>query len=784
MLKSARTAKLKGIINALPDGEKLELLEGASVGEPPRPESSGRRKVRFARARQNLSGHGDALIPAGQEGRPAVAFPCQAALGCSFDRELVQQVYAAIGADSRSRGLPVYPGPSVGIKRLPLCGGSSGFFSEDPLLAGELAAAAVRGVEQSGARACVTDMGSAGRLNKRYLSDAAVDARALEEIYLRPAAIAAAAGPSAIAPCEGRIRGSFCTESAGLLRDTLRGRWSFEGCTVAPAGSVSDRAAALAAGLDLEISGSEDSKKQLQEALASGEITREQLDEAAFRALELADQDLSSGAPFDYGQSHALARRAAAESAVLLKNSSGMFPIPQGEGFALIGTHALSAPMAAAGPSGSAPLTNDSAFEELRRLGARFEFAPGYTYEGDTNDLLVAEARELALRMGRAVIVAGVPDADGVDRENISLPAGVLKLIDLISSSCWQTAVVLVTGCPLELPFADRVSSILCLYYSGQCTGGAIADIITGRVNPSGRLCESWPRRLSDCPAAEGYLRNRKVSEHREGLYVGYRYYIPARVRVAFPFGHGLSYTRFTYSGLTADPCPEGGFLLRVRVQNTGSRSGAEAVQIYSMAEGSDLLQLAAFQKVHLLEGETRLLEFRLGPEAFSRFDPEKDRFRVQGGGYTLFAAGSCQDLRERVEVELPEDGEGPFPGYFPAEQAGRLSDQEFFQLLGYQPQEPSGSRATLDSTPQDLMRSTLGQNLWLEICHYLLGEQPTEQQMQQLAATVADMPLRTIADLSEGAFPRSRARMMAMIANKNVIAGAASLLFRRRKRG
>lgn len=782
MLKSARAAKLNSLVQSLTAAEKAELLEGvASAAEKPEGE---KRKVRFSGLRRaaKLRKKRSLINIDETESTPQVLYPSAGAIGCSFDPELAREVYGAAAAEARRYGSLVMPAPSVGIKRMPLAGGSSGFFSEDPLLVGELAKGAVLGIEENGVRACVTDVASAGRLNKRYLSDAAVDERALREIYLEPARLAASAEPSAMAPTEGKIRGEFATQSEKLIKETLREEFGFGGAVVAAPGSVSDRVQSLKAGLDIEMSGSADCAADIVEALGNGDIEEELVDTAARRAMTLAVSFDTPKEPLDYLSGVALSRRAAADSAVLLKNSGGLLPIAMGDEFALIGTHALTAPTVSAGGVPVTPITTDSVFEELQKLGASFEFAPGYTYDGNTNDLLVAEAREIAERFGRAVIVAGVPDVESGDRENITLPEGVLKLIDQISASCWQTAVILITGCPLELPFIDRIGTVMALYYSGQSTGGAIADLITGKACPGGKLPETWPRRLSDCPVTEGYLRNRKVTEHREGIYVGYRYYLPARVQPLYSFGHGLSYTRFAYSDFSVTGDIEGGFKAAVKVQNTGDCNGSEVVQIYSAPAGSDMLELRAFKKIHLMAGETALVELPIPERAFCRYDTERHQWRRVGGAHLLFAASGSRDLRERVKLEIEGDDPESFPEYFAAEKAGKLTDAEFHELLGYVPEEPAVSPYSLDSTPQDLMHSSLGANLWEEICAYVLGEGASEEEMEELASTAADMPLRTISDLSGGLLPRNRARSIAMIANKNILAGAASLLFRRKR--
>ena len=724
----------------------------------------------------------DTLMIPPEDELPTVSYPSQAALGCSFDVQMVEELFSEIASDQGRFGYSVVSGASAGIKRDPSGGGNTGYFSEDPLLAGKLAAAAVKGITAAGYKACVEDIGSAGRSDMKYITDAAVDLRALHEIYLESARIAVAAGPAAISLTESRVRGVFASENTNLIQGTIRGDWGFDGAVLSAPGSVSDRVEALNAGVDVETTGCAENAAEIIEALEAGEVDRERLTEAAQRAVLLADREPSGEKEFNDVRAVSAARKAAAACAVLMKNSGGMLPI-SGDEFALIGVHAVNLPAVSAEDAVGA-ISPQSVLSELQELGAKFRFAEGYTYSGDTNSKLIAEAKEAAAESGRAVIVLGVPRTEGRDRRDISLPNGMLKLIDAVAAVCFQTAVVLVTCGPVEMPFADRVNAILTLYYSGTCTGGAAADIITGKVNPSGKLAETWPKKLSDCPADEWFYKGKRYTEHREGLYVGYRYYLPARVPTLFDFGHGLSYTRFAYSDMSIAPGSDSGWIATVKVTNAGVRSGSEVVQFYSVKNGTDVLSLKGFAKIHLLPGETRSVSVRFFPEDFKRFDEVRGVFRTEGGVYTIFSASSSTDLRESAELMVTDDGNGEFPGYFSAAEAGKISDDRFRELLGYRPDTAASAVISAESTPNDFTRTSIGAGLIEEIAATVIGHDPTAEETAEFLRIAGDMPLRTISDLMPDVFPRNRAESIVRLANKDFLGAAASLIFgRRRKR-
>jgi beta-glucosidase len=577
---------------------------------------------------------------------PATCFPTASLTACSFDRELLREIGEAIAEEAADQGVSVVLGPGVNIKRSPLCGRNFEYFSEDPYLSGELGAAFTRGVQDAGAFACVKHFAGNSQERNRMVSNSVIDERTLREIYL-PAfeKVIKEAKPAAVMCSYNKLNGTYASESAYLLTDILRDEWGYEGVVISDWGATADRVRGLAAGLDLEMPGSGAyNTREIIKAVKTGELPEAVLDRSAARVAALAlaarndpprnppPSQLRKGKSRDiYERRHALARRAAAESAVLLKNERGALPIRPGARIAVIGEFAKTPRYQGAGSSRVNPTRLVCAWDELVRDFPDAAYVPGYghaEHKHKRNGSFVSlseEAACVARAADTAIVFAGLPDeceSEGFDRESFAMPAAHEELIRAVSAANPNTVVVIQAGSPVDLAPAADAAALLYTYLGGQAGGGATADILTGRVNPSGRLAETFPFAIEDSPCHGNFGGESRDVRYAEGALVGYRHYEAKGVPVAYPFGYGLSYTTFAYSGEKETDLGDGRKRRSVTVTNTGNRAGAETVLFYerkkeehkrdgsfvpeeSRAGEVSYRRLCGFEKVFLQPGES-----------------------------------------------------------------------------------------------------------------------------------------------------------------------------------
>jgi beta-glucosidase len=603
------------------------------------------------------------------ESLPATCFPPAAGLASSWDPALLQRVGAALGDESREQGVGVLLGPGVNIKRSPLCGRNFEYFSEDPLLSGELGAAWVRGLQSRGVGASLKHFAANNQETDRMTVSAEVDERTMREIYL-PAfeRVVTAEQPWTVMCSYNRINGIYAAENHWLLTEVLRDDWGFEGLVVSDWGAVDRIIPSIAAGLDLEMPGPQaSSASALVAAVRSGELDASALDTAAARVERLARLAARSttDARSTAASRHQLAREAATESIVLLRNEGDLLPLDTAQSIAVIGEFARSPRFQGAGSSQVNPTRVDSALEAISGI-APVEFAPGYSFDRRADPApLIAEAVAVAARSEAVLLFVGLPDGDeseGYDRNHLELPAAHTRLIAAVAAANPRTVVVLTNGGVVSLePWHDSVPAIVEAWLLGQAGGSALADILFGRVAPSGRLAESIPYRLQDTPSYLNFPGENDVVRYGEGIFVGYRYYESADVAVRYPFGHGLSYTRFDYGDLQLG---RRGVTASVTVTNTGARAGQDVVQLYVSAPKGRVAvprrELRAFEKVALEPGESRRIHFELDRRAYSHWDTEGGDWTVQGGEYTVAIGRSAHDIVLSATVTLAPPKPGP----------------------------------------------------------------------------------------------------------------------------
>lgn len=631
--------------------------------------------------RKQAGGPGSADLPLGT-GVPATCFPPAVALGSSWDPDLVRRVGEALGAEASIEGVGVLLGPGINIKRSPLCGRNFEYFSEDPLIAGTMGAAMVEGVQSKGVGASVKHFAANNQETDRMRVSADVDARALHEIYLRAfERVVRRARPWTVMCSYNRINDVPASQDHWLLTDLLRGQWGFDGVVVSDWGAVSDRLASLSAGVDLEMPGTAGrTDTQVLEALAAGALDEETLDIAAGRVGALLRR-ASVGAgqvsgPLDADAHHRLAREAAGRSMVLLRNrggqEGGLLPLRPEARIAVIGAFAEQPRYQGSGSSRINPTRLDTALAEIRSLATgEAAYSPGFSLGPDTTEDRSAALRRSAASAAAgaevAVVFLGLDDAaesEGYDRTGIDLPADQLALLDDVLAANPNTVVVLSNGGVVALPFADRAPAILEAWLGGQAGGGAVADILFGRVNPSGRLTETIPVRLADSPAFLNFPGEHGHVRYGEGIFVGYRWYDARDLEVAFPFGHGLSYTTFEYGPVSAQ-VDDGDITVRVPVTNSGAVAGREVVQAYVSVEKSAVArpprELKGFRVVEAAPGQSVEAELVIRHEDLAYWDIRIGKWRVEAGTYRIGIGASSRDIRTTVEVEVP-DGEETIP--------------------------------------------------------------------------------------------------------------------------
>ncbi len=739
------------------------------------------------------------------ENLPATCFPTASATACSFDRALLQEIGAAMGEECRQEEVAVILGPGLNIKRSPLCGRNFEYFSEDPVLAGELAAAMVRGIQSQNVGASIKHFAANNQETRRMVAESVVDERALREIYLQGFEIAVKKGEPWTVMCSyNRLKGAYASENRFLLTELLREEWGYKGLVVSDWGAVNDRVAAVKAGLDLEMPfGGKESDRAVLEALDSGALSQEALDACATRVVELI---LRSGArkPFAYDADahHALARRAAAESAVLLKNTRGLLPLAPGASVAVIGAFGETPRYQGAGSSKIRPNRLDTVPEELKRLGLAVTYAQGYSLrDGEADGRLTAEACEAARGKDAVVLLLGLPDsyeAEGFDRTSLAMPASHSALLRAVRAVNANTVAVLSTGAPVELAWEGDAEAILLSYLGGEAGAGGVADLLTGRANPCGKLAESWPMRLSDNPSCAYFPGCPRTVEYRESLFVGYRYYDTARLPVRYPFGHGLSYTSFAYEGLALEKTDmSDAETLRVacRVRNTGSVAGKEIVQLYvaprlDAASGPFFAeqQLRGFETCLLAPGEEREIVFTLGKRDFAYFNTAVNDWRVAGGAYEIRLAASSRDIRLAATVHIHCLEETPAPDYrasapcyYDLSKGLSVSASSFTALLG----RPLPARAalpgepfTLNSVLCEMRRKPIGRlfaAILTTAARARIGG--NEDLKNMMRDSLQETPLRALSQMSGGAFTRTQAEGMVDMLNGRFFAGLRKML-------
>lgn len=697
---------------------------------------------------------------------PATCFPTASAVANSWDAALGEEIGAALGEEAAAQEVSVVLGPGLNMKRNPLCGRSFEYFSEDPYLAGKLAAGYIRGIQSKGVAACPKHFAVNSQETRRMASDSIVDERTLREIYLTGFEIAVKEGhPRSIMSSYNLVNGTYANENKHLLMEILRGEWGFDGAVITDWGGSNDHALGVKNGSTLEMPApGGDSVRELLAAVESGKITESDIDARLSELLPLVFDTKAAldAAPreFDAAAHHALARRAAAESLVLLKNEGALLPLAAGTKVAVIGDFAKNPRYQGAGSSMVNSTQVDVLLDklidsELNVIG----YQQGFDRHGKPDAALQRSACELATQADTVILCMGldeIAESEGLDRSNLRLAQNQVDLLQAVAAVNPKIVVVLYSGSVVETPWLDNCQALLYAALGGQAGAGAVADALAGKVNPCGKLAETWPLAYADIPSAVGFATRRKTVEYREGLYIGYRYFTTAEKAVRFPFGYGMSYTTFAYSDMAAD---EQGVSLTVT--NTGSVAGTEIVQLYFAKKSSELFrpakELKGFARVTLAPGEKQRITIMLDDKAFRFWNVKANRWEIEGGEYELLVGASVEDIRlcEKISVHgtatVHPYEDRNLDCYYKGDVLS-VSDADFEKLLGH-PIPNGKTKIDRNLTLGELnhARSPLGWLVWL-VLTILLDVSYKRGKPDLNILFQYNMPLRALAKMTNGA--------------------------------
>ena len=697
---------------------------------------------------------------------PATCFPTAATVACSWDPALGEEIGRAMGEEAAAQEVAVLLGPGLNTKRSPLCGRNFEYFSEDPYLSGKMAAAYVRGIQSEGISACPKHFAVNSQELRRMASDSVVDERTLRELYLTGFEIVVKeAHPKALMSSYNLINGTYANENAHLLQDILRGEWGFDGAVVTDWGGSNDHALGVKNGSTLEMPApGGDAVRELLAAVQSGKIAEAdvdaRLDELLTLVLDTHAAVERHSRSFDADAHHALARRAAGESVVLLKNDDALLPLAEGARVAVIGDFAETPRYQGAGSSAVNSIKVDTFLDCLNDSGLHsVGFAPGFDRQGKPDAAKQAEAVALAAEADAVLLCLGldeIKESEGLDRADMKLADNQIELLQAVREANPNTVVIVNAGASLETPWLAHCKALVYGALGGQAGAGAMVDVLTGKINPGGKLAETWANAYADTPARDHFAGPGRTVQYREGLYVGYRYYQTAGVPVAFPFGHGLSYTQFAYSDLHADA-----HSATLTVTNTGDRAGAEIVQLYVAKPNAEIFrpaqELKAFAKVQLAAGESKTVTLTLDDKAFRYWNTRTDSWEVEGGTYELRVGASSADIRLTAAVEvIGTDALNPYAGkVLPHYQSGKVQtvpDAEWETLLG-RPIPDDRVKIDRNMTLGELNhgRSPLGWLVWA-VLTALLNASYKKGKPDLNVLFQYNMPLRALAKMTNGA--------------------------------
>lgn len=689
--------KYKQLIQQMTLEEKASLLSGANFWNTKSIDRLGIPSMMLTDGPHGLRKQGGKADHLGLNNSiPATCYPTAAGLANTWDEALIEEMGQHLGLEAASEGVSVLLGPGCNIKRSPLCGRNFEYFSEDPYLAGKIAAALIRGIQSNGISACVKHYAANSQELYRMTNDSVLDERTLREIYLPAFEMAVKeGGVKCLMTSYNKVNGSYAHEHTHLLRDILYEQWGYKGMVVSDWGGNNDRVASVKVGGTLEMPSSNgQTDRQLVSAVRNGTLDEAVLDEQADRVLEmvLSTQKAICGKSYDKDAHHEMAAKVAEKTAVLLKNEEHILPLLPNTSVAVIGDFAKTPRYQGAGSSKINPTKLDCGLDALKDIGANIiGFAPGFRRSGKHDSKLIREACALAQKADTVLLWMGLDEggeAEGADRETMLLPANQITLLEAIAAVNPNIAVILSCGCAVEINWDIHAKAVIHGYLGGQAGAQAMAKLLTGAANPSGKLSETVPLSYTDIPSAPYYPGKEATTEYREALYVGYRYFDTADRPVKYPFGHGLSYTEFAYSNLSVSDDT-----VSFTVRNVGTVSGEEVAQLYISAKTGGMFrpaqELKGFARVNLAPNEEKIVTIPLNDRSFAVWSISKNDWVIEPGDYEIRIGASSRDIRLRkvltkdcVPTENPYIGEAFAPYY--SGNIHAVSDESFAALLGH----------------------------------------------------------------------------------------------------
>lgn len=741
---------------------------------------------------------------------PATCFPTAAATANSWDVSLGEEIGRCIGEEAAGQGVGVLLGPGLNIKRNPLCGRNFEYFSEDPYLAGKMAAGYIKGIQENGMSACPKHFAANSQEIRRMASDSVMDERTLREIYLTGFEIAVKESKAkSIMSSYNRINGVYANDNQHLLQEILRDEWGFDGFVVSDWGGSNDHVEGVSAGAHLEMpTTGGDSDEELIQAVKDGKISEELIDKRLDELLDVVFSvgsavEKASGKAFDVEAHHLMAEKASEESIVLLKNNDHILPLKKGTSVALIGDFAQTPRYQGAGSSIVNPTKVDSAKEMIEHFQLKVDgFEQGYTRVGAENAELVKKAVELAKKAEVVLLYLGlneISEAEGLERPHMMIPENQVSLLEAIEKVNKNIVVVMSAGSSVEMPWLPKCQALIHGYLCGQAGASAMLKAIMGEVNPSGKLSETYPLTYEDIPSVPYFPSKERNAEYREGLYVGYRYFETVGKDVLFPFGYGMSYTTFSYSDLKIEIHKkdiENPATVLFTITNTGKTDGAEIAQIYIGAKDPAVYrpvkELKGFQKIFLKAGESKTVTIPLDDKAFRYFNVKTMQFEVEGGEYEIMVGASVADIRLKGSVDM-EGTDAPSPYHMaklPSYRNGNIlsvSDQEWEELLGYKIPDGSwsGTLEANDAICQLYYAKSLPARLVYRILTWMLNKSLKKGKPDLNILFIYNMTFRGIGKMTGGMVSSYMVDGMMRIINGHFFGGLGQVIsgfFKQRK--
>lgn len=736
-------------------------------------------------------------------GNPSTCFPTAATISNSWNEELAERIGEYLGAEAVDQKINVLLGPAINMKRNPLCGRNFEYFSEDPYLAGKLAAGYIRGIQSNGVSACVKHFAVNNQEERRMAIDTIVDERTLREIYLTAFEIAVKEGKTkSVMSAYNKVNGTYSNENLHLMKDILRGEWGFKGCVITDWGGSNDRIEGLIAGNELEMPGSGgETNEEIVEAVRSGKLKEEILDDCVDRLLHLifttenALED--SFSKIDVERHHRVAQRVAEESIVLLKNDDDILPIRQNKKVAVIGNFAKEARYQGAGSSIVNPTILDhtlNCFEESGIVSIGFE--EGFNRYGKQDKKKIEKACDLAKKADVVLLYIGLDEyveVEGLDRSTMKIPKNQIELLNALYEVNKNIVAIISCGCAVEMPWINKVKGLLHGYLAGQAGARSILRVLSGDVNPSGKLAETYPLMYEDTPSCK-YFPGKEVSvEYREGMYIGYRYYDTVDKNVLFPFGYGLSYTKFEYSDIKVNKNS-----VTFNLKNSGKVAGMEIAQLYVGCKSKRIFrpkkELKGFAKVFINAGETKQVTIHFDHKTFRYFNVKTNKWEIESAEYEIIVGTSSRDIRlietiyvEGTGAETPYEEE-KLPSYF----SGDVSDvsvEEFEELMGRKvPDSVLNKKAELgfnDTVAQCKYAKGFAARVayyLIVFIHWILRKVGKRDKANIMVMSIYHMPFRGIARMTGGAVNMPMVDGMLMIANGHFFKGASKMLKEKKK--